>query len=125
MVCVAQAGTLAPPVGAEVTAQSRLTAISIRSGRAVHCHDTELDRRVDARQCRALGIQSLVAAPLIHLETVVGVLEVFSSGPYAFDDKDVATLQLLASLMVLALVQAPGSGFHVHFPLHAAERLCS
>jgi len=66
-----------------------------------------------------------VAAPLIHLEAVVGILEVFSSEPYAFDDKHVATVQLLASLMVLALVQAPRSGFHVRLPLHAAERLCS
>jgi hypothetical protein len=40
---------------------------------------------------------------LRHFRRTLGVFEVLSSAPYAFDHRDVATMQLLSSLMVAAI----------------------
>ena len=47
----------------------------------VSCEDTENDPRVDPEVCRALGIGSLMAAPIVSDFRVVGLLEVFSPHP--------------------------------------------
>jgi len=51
-----------------------------------------------------------VVAPLVHLKNVLGILEVLSTEAYAFDDHDVATVQFLASLMVMTLTRQTGKG---------------
>jgi GAF domain-containing protein len=40
---------------------------------------------------------------LRHFHRTLGVFEVLSSSPGAFDESDVATMQLLSSLMVAAI----------------------
>jgi len=42
-----------------------------------------------------------------HLNSVLGVLEVFSSHRNAFSDHDIATVQLLAGLLVVAITRGP------------------
>jgi len=44
-----------------------------------------------------------LAAPLRHFRRTLGVFEVLSGAPHAFDHRDVATMQLLSSLMVAAI----------------------
>jgi putative methionine-R-sulfoxide reductase with GAF domain len=44
-----------------------------------------------------------LAAPLRHFRKTLGVFEVLSASPNAFDHRDVATMQLLSSMMVAAL----------------------
>jgi GAF domain-containing protein len=50
-----------------------------------------------------LGVRSILAAPLRHFRRTLGVFEVLSAAPYAFDNRDVATMQLLSSMMVAAI----------------------
>ena len=45
----------------------------------------------------------MVAVPLLGQESVVGLLEAFSTEPFAFDDSDVRSLNLLAELILAAL----------------------
>ena len=47
----------------------------------------------------------MLAAPVTHLNSVLGVLEVFSSQKNAFSDQDVATVQLLSGLLVVAITR--------------------
>jgi hypothetical protein len=42
---------------------------------------------------------------LNHLHKVLGVLQVLSSEAFAFDDRDVATVQLLSNLLVMAFAR--------------------
>jgi GAF domain-containing protein len=42
-------------------------------------------------------------APLRHFRRTWGVFEVLSAAPHAFDHRDVATMQLLSSMMVAAI----------------------
>ncbi|HEV2718116.1 MAG TPA: GAF domain-containing protein, partial [Terriglobales bacterium] len=50
-----------------------------------------------------LGVRSILAAPLRHFRRTLGLFEVLSATPHAFDGGDVATMQLLSSMMVAAI----------------------
>src|SRR6202041_3853006 len=82
---------------------SGISADCVRTGEVVLCHDAERNPLVDLASCRRLGARSILAAPLRHFRRTLGVFEVLSSSPYAFDHRDVATMQLLSSLMVAAI----------------------
>jgi GAF domain len=104
MVCEARQGTLAPPLGAEI--RSGISALSLHSRRTLRCDVAGDDPRVDAASSRALGINSIVAAPIANLERVFGLITVLSPLPYAFDDRDVAIVQWLAGMMAVVFTGA-------------------
>jgi GAF domain/PilZ domain len=106
MVCRATAGANAPPIGARIDAASGLTGECIRTGQVLRCDDAAADPRVDAESCRALGVRSIIAAPLLYERDTLGVLEVFSPQSFAFDEGDNAVVQRLAQTIILALSQA-------------------
>jgi GAF domain-containing protein len=76
---------------------------AVRTGEVMLCHDAERNPRVDLASCRRLGVRSILVSPLRYYRRTLGVFEVLSSSPSAFDEKDVATMQLLSSLMVAAI----------------------
>src|SRR5205807_6927638 len=69
----------------------------------LRCDDSETDVRVDRESCRALGIRSILAAPLSTGEKIIGIIEVFGSTPNAFSDNDSTALQRLADTVVAAV----------------------
>jgi putative methionine-R-sulfoxide reductase with GAF domain len=103
MVCRARAGRTAPDLGVRLQSDSGISADCVRTGQVVLCHDAQYDPQVDVAACQRLGVRSILAAPLRHFRKTLGVFEVFSSLPHAFADRDVATMQLLSSVMVAAL----------------------
>jgi GAF domain/PilZ domain/Sel1 repeat len=103
MVCRASAGPSAPPVGAALHVGSGFSGECVRSGRMSRCDDAETDERVDRESCRGLGIRSLLATPIRLGERVVGLLEVFSARPFAFDENDSAVLERFAEMIVAAV----------------------
>jgi hypothetical protein len=106
MICRASAGPSAPPVGATLQVGSGFSGECVRTGKILRCDDTETDERVDPQSCRALGIRSMLAAPLRLSERVVGLLEVFSAQPSAFGENDSAVLQRFAEMIVAAVNRA-------------------
>jgi len=106
MACRAVAGTNAPQIGAPVNGSSGFTGACIRELRPLRCDDTENDARVDAEACRSLGIGSILAAPILYERDLVGLVEVFSTAPYAFDAGDLAVVERLAQTVVLTLSRA-------------------
>ena len=106
MTCRAAAGNNVPQIGAPVNVDSGFTGACIRELRPLRCDDTECDLRVDAEACRSLGIGSILAAPVIYERDLVGLVEVFSAVPYAFDDGDLAVVERLAQTVVLTLSRA-------------------
>src|SRR5579872_1148912 len=106
MVCRARSGVIAPTLGSLIDSASGFTGECIRNGKAMRCDDAEIDSRVDAEACRHLGIRSILAAPIQYERNIVGVIEVFSSDPFAFDEGDVAVLQRLAQTVLLAMSQS-------------------
>jgi TonB family protein len=81
---------------------SGISGECLRSGKALCCHDTSADSRVDAAACRRLALRSLAAAPIGEKPSVQGILEAFSARPYAFGDTEVSLLKELAELVIAA-----------------------
>ncbi len=103
IVCRARTGRTAPDLGVRLQTDSGISADCVRTGEVVLCNDAERNPLVDLASCRRLGVRSILAAPLRHFRRTLGVFEVLSSSPYAFDGKDVATMQLLSGMMVAAM----------------------
>jgi GAF domain-containing protein len=105
IVCRARSGRTAPDLGVHLQTDSGLSAECVRTGEILLCHDAERNPRVDLASCRRLGARSILVAPLRHYRRTLGLFEVLSATPYAFDNRDVATMQLLSSVMVAAMTR--------------------
>jgi putative methionine-R-sulfoxide reductase with GAF domain len=103
IVCRARAGRTAPDLGVRLQTDAGISAEAVRTGEVMLCHDAERNPRVDLASCRRLGVRSILVSPLRYYRRTLGVFEVLSSSPSAFDEKDVATMQLLSSMMVAAI----------------------
>ena len=114
MTCRASSGPSAPPVGATLQVGSGFSGECVRTGKLLRCDDTEIDERVDRQSCRALGLRSMLAAPVRTGEKVVGLLEVFSERPGAFGENDGAVLQRLAETVQSAVNRS------THAPDHSS-----
>ncbi len=103
IVCRARAGRTAPDLGVRLQTDAGISAEAVRSGEIMLCHDAERNPRVDLASCRRLGVRSILVSPLRHFRRTLGVFEVLSTSPGAFDERDVATMQLLSGMMVAAI----------------------
>ncbi|MGH9514081.1 MAG: GAF domain-containing protein [Terriglobales bacterium] len=106
MACRAVAGSTALAIGTQVDVSRGFSGECMRLGKPMRCDDAEFDPRVDARACRQLDIRSILAAPVLYERDIVGLLEVFSTQPCAFDEGDVAVVERLAQTVVLTLSRA-------------------
>ena len=118
IVCRARAGRTAPDLGVRLQTDAGISAEAVRSGEVMLCHDAERNPRVDLASCRRLGVRSILVSPLRHYRRTLGVFEVLSSSPGAFDEGDVATMQLLSSMMVAAISRI-SSLHHAHLTRRA------
>jgi GAF domain-containing protein len=103
IVCRARTGRTAPDIGCRLQTDRGLSAECVRTGEVMLCSDTEFSPRADLATCRHLGVRSILVAPLRHFRRTLGVFEVLSSTPNAFDHNDVATMQFLSGMMVAAI----------------------
>jgi putative methionine-R-sulfoxide reductase with GAF domain len=118
IVCRARAGRTAPDLGVRLQTNAGISAEAVRTGEVMLCHDAEHNPRVDLASCRRLGVRSILVSPLRHYRRTLGVFEVLSSSPCAFDERDVATMQLLSSMMVAAISRI-SSLHHAHLSRRA------
>jgi len=117
IICRARSGRTAPDLGARLGNDSTFSAECIRTGEVLLCNDAENNTQVDSITCRGLGVRSILASPLRHSQRTLGVFEVLSSQPNAFDNQHIAIVQSLSVMMVLSMRQlwkrrpgASGSG---------------
>jgi hypothetical protein len=103
MICRASSGPDAPPIGARLQVGSGFSGECVRTGKLLRCDDSESDLRVDRESCRALGLRSLLAAPVRHGAKVIGILEVFSQHAHSFTESDSKVLQRMAEIILAAL----------------------
>jgi putative methionine-R-sulfoxide reductase with GAF domain len=106
MLCRATSGKDAPPIGARLQVGSGFSGECVKTGMLLRCDDTEVDARVDAESCRALGLRSILAAPVRVNEKSIGLIEAFSGEPNAFTEVDGRVLQRLASTVLAAVNRA-------------------
>ena len=101
--CRASVGTNAPALGARFDATAGFSGECVRTGRALRCDDTENDPRVDLTSCRRLGIRSIVVAPVQYEREIIGILEVLSARPHAFEENDLMIVERLAQTVLLTV----------------------
>jgi len=113
MICRARAGRDAPGLGARLRMGAGFSGECIRTGKLLRCQDAEIDPLADRESCRALGIRSIIAAPVRWGDAVIGLIEVFSPEPSAFNANDDVVLLRLAEVVADAVHRAgsaePGS----------------
>ena len=95
--------------GHSMPADKGIVGQALRTGRAVRVNDVEQNRNffrdIDAQT--EMQTRSLMAAPLVHREQKLGVVEVLNPvGGETFSDGDVELLQIFANLVASAMSQA-------------------
>jgi hypothetical protein len=83
-----------------------LSGESVRTRQTLRCDDAESDPRVNREGCRQLGIASVVVMPIVSEEQVLGVFELFSGQPRAFEPRDFSALQRLSEMVETAVKHA-------------------
>lgn len=106
MVCRANAGLDAPPLGARLQIGSGFSGECVRGGMLLRCDDSETDSRVDRESCRALGIRSMIATPIRRDGAIIGLLEGLSPEAKAFGPDHEFLLPRLADLVADAVHRA-------------------
>jgi len=99
MICRARAGDPAPLLGSHVDVSQGVSGECVRTVHPILCRDTAADRRVDPELCRALGLGSFLAVPIVSDFRVAGLFEVFSPKAHAFSSDEITILQRLAELV--------------------------
>jgi TonB family protein len=110
VVCLARAGENAPPLGTVLSAGCGISGECLRTGISQHCTDVATDPRVDAEASERLGVRSLLVVPLQDANGVLGILEVFSSRPGAFDESHINLLSQLGAIAFSGHKSELGSG---------------
>ena len=108
IVCRARAGRTAPDLGVRLQTDNGLSAECVRRGEILLCGDSENHPQVDLASCRRLGVRSILVAPLRYFRRTLGLFEVLSSAPHAFDQRDVGAIQTLAGMMVAVISRRAG-----------------
>ncbi|HET7442162.1 MAG TPA: TonB family protein [Terriglobales bacterium] len=96
LTCRATSGENAPDLGVRVDGTSGLAGACVSSGEIQQCQDTETDPRVNPEACRRLGVRSMLIAPLVDGQRLIGIIQVFSAWPNAFGKREFSALQVLA-----------------------------
>jgi len=103
MVCRASGGATGPALGAHLSPEFGLSGECLRTGLPMLCNDVNRDPRVDTNAANALGIRSLIVAPVFHHRSTVGVFEVFSSDADFFEKEDAHVVELLGGMITTAI----------------------
>jgi len=109
MICRAASGSRAPDVGSVLRLDGTFTGLCVESGKLLRCDDTELETRVDLAAARALGVRSIMVAPIGKSGSVRGVFALFSFTPNAFTPTHEAVLKTLADEVMALLSKAARS----------------
>jgi hypothetical protein len=104
--CRASTGAPAPEVGTHLHAGISLTGLCLGTGEILLCNDTNTDRRVNPKLCEEMGIRSVLILPIKQNAKVVGVLEVLSINPNAFNQHDATAMSKLADRVLPLLSES-------------------
>lgn len=103
MVYRAASGIASPQLGLRLKIENSLSGLCVVTGEALSCEDSETDPRVDRMACRRVGLRSMIVIPLKHKEITVGVLKAVSKHAKAFDQNDMALLEMLSEVIAASM----------------------
>jgi TonB family protein len=103
--CRARSGEPSPEVGVYLDQDSGISGQCLRTGEILRCEDALTDFRVNPVVCRTLGLRSIAIVPIRRGAETCGILEAFSTRPYAFSEMHINFLSRLAELAEAAEAQ--------------------
>ena len=103
---LASAGKV-PEEAAKQQLESAFTRQCVNTGRVVLCRDAVIDPLIHPEPAGMLNLRSAIAVPIQFRESLIGVIELFSSVPDTFNGTHIESLQEICELM--APVLAPES----------------
>ncbi len=106
MLCRASSGSNAPGLGALLSMDYGLSGECVRTRQLLRCDDAERDSRVNHEVCRELGIASVVVMPILSGQQILGVFELLSGQPRAFEERDLSALLRLSEMVETAVRHA-------------------
>lgn len=106
MVYRATSGMAGGQLGLRLKRAGSLSGLCVAESAILRCDDSDDDPRVDRDACRAVGLRSMVVAPLVHNGTAVGVLKIASPATAAFCERDIRVLGLMSGLIAAAMFNA-------------------
>lgn len=101
---VATCGINTPPT--ILPLKQSLSAIAVSENKAVYISDLYLRPEIFRPQLIFSNIRSIIAAPLVNDGNIIGVIEVYSNVPNAFNDHDAAFLTAIAHHAGAAIASA-------------------
>ena len=103
LICRACTGTPKQKTGTRLQVESGLAAESVRTRRILRCNDTSVDVRTNSENCGKYGISSAMVMPLARGPEVIGVFELLSGTPNAFEERDLSALARLGEMVETAM----------------------
>ena len=95
----AGSGSSAANVGRRVTAILSVSRHTKSRAEILRVENAQRDGRIEAAICRQFGAESLLILPVYDNRKLVGVLEVIFSDAHSFQEQEVRTYRLMASLL--------------------------
>lgn len=123
IICRASSGPSAPEVGSYFQVSSGLSGESVRTRKILACDNAAIDPRVNRESCQALRIASFVVMPLVRQDDVVGIFEIFSSQPHAFQERDIQALERLGEMVNTALDQVTNPRSKSPAAMHSTQKI--
>jgi EAL domain-containing protein (putative c-di-GMP-specific phosphodiesterase class I) len=102
----AASGSASGQVGLRLRLIESLSGRCITENRVLRCDDAEHDERVNLEACRRVGLRSMLVTPLLHEGRPFGVLKVLSPFPFAYRERDVRSMAMMATLVGAVLGHA-------------------
>jgi diguanylate cyclase (GGDEF)-like protein/PAS domain S-box-containing protein len=92
--------------GQRVSVEGTLSGWAFQNSESAFCTDTEEDPRVDPDVVVGDPTRSVIVVPLNHGGGIVGLIQVMSEDPDAFNIEDLSTLELLSVVLSSAMSHA-------------------
>jgi hypothetical protein len=102
----AGSGSSAAYVGRRVTAILSVSRQTKSKAEILRVENAQRDGRIEAAICRQFGAESLLILPVYDNRNLVGVLEVIFSDAHSFQEQEVRTYRVMASLVGEAMSRA-------------------
>lgn len=102
----AGSGSAAANVGRRVTAILSVSSQIQSKTEILRVENAQRDGRIEAAICRQFGAESLLILPVYDNRKLVGVLEVIFSDAHEFQEQEVRTYRVMASLLGEAISRA-------------------
>jgi TonB family protein len=106
MVCRASSGHTAPDMGARLDTTTGISGACVRTLKTQRCDDVLADPRADIEASYRLGVRSVIVMPLMQGPRLLGLFELLSSRPRAFEERDELVMEALASRTLSNLERA-------------------